>query len=154
MDTNKLATFAGGCRAYRNCGPGVHEIKLVVTKIVGTIKFYFDFAAGSDDFDIPGIAISNVIRMSAAKCIERNTSDANVDMYNTAINEVVLPLQADGLNIKIVDNHSIIDPEVDLFDGTHPNNGGHIKLIKNFQRTEIELLGLPWDDKYLSLIRT
>lgn len=131
ISTSLGQAFATGCARFSGLGAGAHEVEVVVTSPTGKI-FYIDYVVGSEDLSDAKTKLSNVMRMSDARYTSWGISDAVINDYNMLLSGLVSQLSGDGMNIVLVDNHSIIDRDTDLSDGVHPNAGGHVKLNKNF----------------------
>jgi lysophospholipase L1-like esterase len=128
-----MTTYHGlsyGPQALRFAGlsAGVHTVQVVVS---AGDRVYVDWVAGNEQAVKPRVLIGTVLR---ALSYVNGGSDANVDAYNTAIASIVTALQADGLNVTLVDLHAALNITSDLdTDGLHPNNAGHGKIAAAYQ---------------------
>lgn len=130
MTTVNGKTFAPAAAYFGGLSSGAHTIEIENT--VGGEIFYLDYFAEMDQPALP-IVISNIIKMTAGAYTTFTTSEANVILYNTLIDDVIAEFAAHGITLPLVDNFNDIDPATHLPDGVHPNDTGHSIIYANFQ---------------------
>jgi lysophospholipase L1-like esterase len=61
------------------------------------------------------------------------TLNSALQIYNTALSDLVPTLVADGMYITVVPCGSALDATTDYYDNVHPNDSGHQKLAATFK---------------------
>lgn len=139
--TADIATLNGypyGVRSHRWSGlsSGSHTIEV---KMTGASNLYVQWAGGNAQTVFPKVYVANIPRMSSSTApgmgyAAWGGSTANVQSYNADISATVAELQADGLNVSLVDLYSVINDTTDLHtaDGLHISDAGHQKVAAAF----------------------
>jgi lysophospholipase L1-like esterase len=129
------------------CGPFLTRIPLqsnglhrVTIKALGGGTCFIDWVAGSAQSIKLRVAVGNITRMTSGgySTSTHGPSDATVKAFNLSLANAVAELIKDGLDVKLVDNNSAINTNLDLYsDGIHPNDSGHAKIAMDFYRALI-----------------
>lgn len=113
---------------------GAHTV--VVTVRTSTGYVYVDWVGGNAPGDRPTVYLGNCLRMPAASygmfAPFNKGSDAAVEAVNRMMGCLVCGLQADGLDVRLVDASAAFDPVNVAADGIHPNNAGHQQIADAF----------------------
>lgn len=136
ITTVNTKTYAERCHRFTGLASGAHTV--VLTRSAGTGPLYFEWAAGNETATQtnypraarPRVVVGQVTRQTAGYA--SGGSDANVNTYNAAINEVANELISDGLNIVVVNTTDAINQTTDMADAIHPGDTGHEKLARVF----------------------
>lgn len=134
-------TYAERCHRFSGLAAGAHTVVLTDTGGASG-NVYLEWAAGNHTqygpyayAMRPRVIVGQVTRQSVAYPF--GGSDANVNTYNAAIQTLVAELQADGLNVVLVNTTDAVDQDTSASgdmnaDGIHYKNEGHEKLARLF----------------------
>jgi lysophospholipase L1-like esterase len=131
MTTQNGAVYGPELLVFKGLTNSAHTIVITATDTNGV---YFDWAAGisSTTTYTPTVYVANI--PYGNNYGYWGGSSANVDSYNAAIASNVSELAGMGLNVKLVDDNSVVDPTTDLSsDGLHPNDAGHRAIANAFE---------------------
>ena len=87
-------------------------------------------SAGGKDW--PAVYVDNMTQVAGSFIAFLSLSDPGLNEGSKIIAENCKLLASLGLNVFLVDTMSALDPDVDLADGIHPNDGGYAKLADVF----------------------
>jgi hypothetical protein len=140
INTQAGASYAPAVFRFGGLTTGNHTVQLVVTSPSGGLNIlYVEYIAGSDQLVKPSLYIGTIPRMTSAGYASLPgalSSDQNVAAYNAIVGSVTAALAGDGLDIKLVDVSSAINPSVDLGpDGIHFAESGRINAKNAYYAT-------------------
>ncbi|NWD44164.1 SGNH/GDSL hydrolase family protein [Pseudomonas yamanorum] len=113
---------------YRVSGlsEGAHTIQIKITALgSGSTLTVLDFCTPSKESIKPRINLLTIAKRGDS------STDARTMAYNALILQAVSLLRSDGIDIRVCDTYSVINPNTDLAtDQLHFNDGGHAKLAR------------------------
>lgn len=128
VDTRNGAQFTTCAARFTGLGPGEHAVEVVVTSAGGQ-RVFVEWVAGSGQDAAPPIAVSDVPPMTPAALAAHGFGDSLVAHYGDLVLGVADELIADGLDVRKVPLHGLLDVGSDYSaDGIHPNDAGHAKI--------------------------
>lgn len=120
-------TYGAMLLRFPNLAVGSHTVQIIVTSSSASAsRVYIDWVAGNEQTIKPNVYVGNVLK---AVSYSSGGSDLGVAAYNSKVAELVSELQADGLNVNLVDVNAASYTGC-MDGGYHPINCGHI-VMKN-----------------------
>jgi lysophospholipase L1-like esterase len=116
--------------AVRLGAAGAHTVKLTTGASGGFFSFQW---AGVSSGNYATLAGAPRVMVATLPASTDATLNSALQIYNTALSDLVPTLVADRMYITLVPCGAALDATTDYYDNVHPNDSGHQKLAATFK---------------------